>query len=251
MNERMNDWNQMQPASPEAIHWYVVPVLLVPGRVRQGLERVRASGRFERVPNLWQLSLGVLRMWYQMIFHPEIVGMGDAEAVRPTFRARLMHFRPVRLPFLLAERVITPLELTGLASSRQRTIRHLLGAYHDRRQFAYDLELLACDPGALEELRARVCELIENDTPRNRWLRDLVVFDGYHQRLLEAVEAALAGRFGLHEDEERDPYVSFSAYLRWCAAQPETPGATLHAFRAGKFDLERGLVTESARADRP
>ena len=229
-----------------ALPWYAFPLLPFPRRIARGLARVRDSGRFEKVPNRWQLALGVLRMWHRLVYKPETIGVSDPASVRPTLRARLLSNRKLRFPFLLAERAVAPLDMTGLASSRERTLRHLLGAYHDRQQFAYDLELLACNPGALEELHRRVSEVVAHDTPRSRWLRDLTVFDRYHERLLEAVEAALEGRLQLDAGEANDPYISFGAYIAWCAAQPESPQATLHAWLAGRFDFEHGLTAEGA-----
>lgn len=210
--------------------------LLRPARIAAHLEEVRASGRHPHVPTPWQLSLGVLRMWIRLATRPETVGT-SAAPVRPGLRARALAWRPLRFPFLVAERAIAPLDFSGLASSTARIIKHLIGAHHDGTQALYDLEILASRPGALAELRAALAEIVEHDTPRARWLKDLTVFEGYHEHLLALVDDALAGRFGYDADDARDPDVSFSAYLAWCAAQPATPAATLAAWRAGALDL--------------
>ena len=52
---------------------------------------------------------------------------------------------------------------------------------------------------------------------RARWLRDLTVFEGYHEALLVAVEAALGGKLELSDADARSPDVSLRAYLAWCA----------------------------------
>jgi hypothetical protein len=210
-------------------------MLLRPRQVAENLERIRAAGLVETVPTPWQISLGVLRMWHRILFRPETIGTCTTHRVRQTWRARLLHLRPVRFPFLLVERAVFPLDLSGLASAPERLASHLLGAHHDGNQFAYDLRILACYPGMLEAVRARAREVVERDTPRGRWLRDLVVFEGYHESLLRAVEHAIAGDLALPDDEARDPDVAFDAYLRWCAAQPATPREAWRAWRRGEL----------------
>lgn len=224
---------------------YARLMLVDPSAVERGLERLRARGIVDPVPNAWQISLGVVRMWHRIVFRSETIGT-SAMPVRDTWRARLLAFRPARFPFLLAERAIAPLDTSGLVSSRERVIKHLLGAHHDAKQFVYDLEILEGFEGALEELVARTREVVERDTPRSRWLRDLVVHEGYHEALLRAAERALEGELDLSEAEARDPDLSFRAYLAWCARQPSTPEETLRALHEGRYSLARGLDGEPA-----
>ncbi len=217
----------------EPIHMYHRVLLLRPERIRESLERVERRGLVERVPNLWQVGLGVARMWHRLVFRSDTIGTCRTEPARRTLRARILALRPVRLPVLLAERAVAPLDFSGLASDPERIVRHLLGAHHDGLQLAYDLSILSCHDGWLERLRDRVRDVVESDTPRSRWLRDLVVFEGYHERLLAAVEEAIArGRVDVPEPEANDPDIAFEAYLAWCAAQPPTPRATWDALRA-------------------
>jgi hypothetical protein len=216
-------------------------LLLWPPAVRRGLERLRASGLVASAPNLWQIELGVLRMWHRALFRPETIGTCADYPVRDTWRARLLEVRPLRFPFLLAERAVAPWDMSGLLSSPERVIRHLLGAHHDRTQFIYDLQMLSLYPGALEELRRRLARVLTVDDARSRWLKDLTVYEGYHQSLSEGLERYLAGEAELQPGDAEDPDISFLAYLRWCARQPPTPAATWAAWRSGRFDLERGL----------
>jgi hypothetical protein len=220
--------------------WYVRLILVHPERVLANLARVSASARLSPAPTAWQLCLGVLRLWHRVAFRSETVGTCTAGRVRPSLRARLLAYRALRLPCLLRERAVTPLDFTGLASPPEQIIRHLLGAHHDHNQFVYDLELLG-HYGKLEELHAEVRALIERDDARTRWLRDLTVFDGYHEQLLAAVERALAAGPALTDAEARNPDISLIAYLRWCASQPATPRDTLRAWRAGAFRFDRAL----------
>ena len=230
-----------------SIHFLSRVALLFPDDVERGLERVRAAGLVPDVPNIWQVTLGVVRMWHRVAFRSETVGTSTRFPVRPTLRARLLHLRPIRFPFLLRERAVAPLDFSGLMSSRERIIRHLLGAHHDGNQFVYDLSLLAChDRGekneALRELLLRARAVVSGEDPRAEWLRDLVVFERYHEELVRAAEAALAGRLRIEEPDASNPDITFEAYLGWCARQPATPEATWAAKRSGRWTPTQGWL---------
>jgi hypothetical protein len=225
-----------------SVPWYLRVVLVRPRAVLGNLERIRAARLVPaaEIPTPFQLSLAVLRLWHRLLFRAETVGTCVEGSVRPTLRARVLAPRAVRLPVLLAHGAVVPLDFTGLASSPERLIRHLLGAHHDRNQFAFDLEILAAH-GRLEELRAAVRAVVSGADPRAAFLRDLAVYDGYHEALLAAVEAVLAGEPLVSADDARDPDVSFTACMRWCARAPATPAALLAAWRAGTFRFDGRL----------
>lgn len=221
--------------------WLVRLLLGDPERVLAHLERIRARGIVDVAPNAWQLCLGVLRMWHRTLFRSETVGTSPGGTVRATWRARLLANRAVRLPCLLAERAVAPFDFTGLRSPPERVIRHLLGAHHDGNQFVYDLELLA-GHGELAQLHRQVAALLSRgDSPRTRWLRDLTVFEGYHESLAAAVDRALAAGPAMTAAEAMDPDLTLRGYLRWCARQPATLATTLDAWRAGRFAFDSGL----------
>lgn len=218
------------------LHAYLI--LLRPGRVRANLAAVERAGLVEDVPTLWQIEVGVLRMWHRILFRPETIGMSRSHAVRPGWRARWLEKRPLRFPFLLAEGSVAPWDLSGLLSTPERLIRHMLGTHHDGNQFVYDLQMLSMHPGRVDELLRQARAVVENQDPkRAAWLRDLVVYENYHETLLEVVERAASEGVALPADEAADPDISFLAYLRWCAQQPETPAETWRAWRAGRLDL--------------
>src|SRR5690606_34889699 len=146
------------------------------------LAELRAAGH-ARVPNVWQITLGVARMWHRVLFRSETIGTCRTFRPRRTLRARLLAFRALRFPVLLAERAVHPLDFSGLLSDEDRVVRHLLGAHHDGVQFLYDLELLRDRPGALERLRDEARRVVAIDDRRSRWLRDLVVYERYHETL--------------------------------------------------------------------
>lgn len=214
--------------------------LFRPAVVEARLDEIRRAGVAEHVPNTWQITLGVLRMLHRVVFRSETVGVSHTNPVRGSWRARALQFRPLRSPFLLRERAIAPLDLSGLLSSPTRVVSHLLGAHHDGNQFSYDLEMLAANPEFVREALARAERVVAVDEPRSRWLRDLCVFEGYHESLAAACARALKGDYGLSASERRNPDVSFGAYLEWCASQPETLEETLELARAGRYHPMHG-----------
>ncbi|MBK6460225.1 MAG: hypothetical protein IPF92_04345 [Myxococcales bacterium] len=216
-------------------------LLVRPHEVSEGLARARAAGLPCAIPNEWQLTLGVARMWHRMVFRPESVGTGGGAPPRATWRARALALRPLRFPFLVAERAIAPLDFSGLRSSRERGVRHLLAAHHGCDEFIYDFELLELYPGALGELRDRALAIVSGESPRAAWLRDLCVFEGYHEALLAALEARAAAPKA-PPPPAADPDTSFYAYLAWCARQPATPEATLAAALARDFTVSKGVA---------
>ncbi len=215
--------------------WWARALLLFPGRVDRALADVRERRLVPDAPNVFQVFLGVVRMQHRLLFRSGTVGTSVVRPRRAGWRPRLLAFRPFRLPFLLGERAIAPLDMSGMASSRERILRHLLAAHHDEMEFAYDLELLRLHPGSLDELRARVHEIVTTDTPRSRWLRDLVVFDGYHEALRDAVDRTLRGEAILSPERAADPDASFLGFLSWCARQPATPAEARRAYREGQL----------------
>jgi len=217
-------------------------VLLRPAIIADHLERVRRSGLVAEVPNAWQLTLGVFRMFHRMATRPETIGLSTSHPVRRSWLARLVAPRPARfLPALVAG-AVRPWDLTGLLTGPGGLIRHLVGAHHDRHQFAYDLMILSAWPGALDRALVEARRVGAGKTARDRLLRDLCVFEGYHDTLIAAIERARAGDYQLTAEEAASPDVSFVAYLAWCRAQPATPAATLRALREGTFDLAAPLM---------
>lgn len=218
----------------DAVPWHARLILLRPARVQANLAAITEAGVVERAPNLWQIELGVLRMWHRILFRSETIGLSETFPPRTNRRARLFRYRPIRFPFLLWEGSVVPWDLSGLLSTPERLVRHMLGTHHEGRQFIYDLHMLSVHPGWLDRLRDRTRAVVATDDARSRWLRDLCVYEQYHETLLEHVERCRAEGFGASEQDE-DPDLTFPAFLRWCARQPATPGATWRAWRRGEF----------------
>ena len=228
--------------------WFSYPFLLVPKRVLRNLERRVEVGITSNPPNAWQLSLGVMRMWHRNLFRTETVGTSPGGTVRDNWRAKLLHNRSLRLPCLLWEGAVAPFDMTGLASPKERIIRHLLGAHHDGLQFVFDLDILSAHEGALEELEARTQAIVDSQDRRSTWLRDLTVYEGYHEELLAATRATIAKGLVLSEAESNNADISLEGYLRWCAEQPPTPRATWQAMQSGNFAFDSDPTPAEARA---
>lgn len=225
-------------ATPARFPWHAQVVLLRPRRIAEALDAVRAARLVDPVPTVFQIELGVLRMWHRILFRPETIGMAATHPVRDDRFARLLERRWLRGPFLLREGAIAPWDLSGLLSTPERLMTHMLGTHHDGLQFVYDLQILSAYPGRIEELRDRARAVVtEEDTRRSRRLRNLCVYEQYHERLLEVVERALADGIALPPEQADDPDISFLAYLRWCARQPATPREAWRAWRAGRLSF--------------
>ncbi|MFT4977101.1 MAG: hypothetical protein ACI8S6_003006 [Myxococcota bacterium] len=219
--------------------WHAWLILLWPPRVATGLQRAVDAGLIETPPTLWQAELGVLRMWHRLLFRSDTIGT-STHSPRASWRARLLAWRPLRFPFLLWEHAVAPWDMSGLLSSHDRIRCHLLGAHHDGLQFVYDFQLLALAPGTLEAVRDEAADIAAGNDARSVWLKDLTVFEGYHDQLVAAADAFAAGT-PIAQEAAVDPDITFVAWLRWCARQPPTPSATLAAWRRGVFSLQHGL----------
>ncbi|HEV7732037.1 MAG TPA: hypothetical protein VGR62_07740 [Candidatus Binatia bacterium] len=241
--------NRTASAAPTArFPWHAYVVLLRPSQIARALDAIRAARVVDPVPTLFQIELGVMRMWHRILFRADTIGTTSDFPVRDDRWARMLEKRWFRFPFLLREGSVVPWDLSGLLSTPQRLMTHLLGTHHDGLQFVYDMQMLTAYPGSLQELRDRAREVVERDTPRTRWLRNLCVYERYHETLLEVVERAAQDGISLPPDQADDPDISFLAYLRWCALQPATPRAAWRAWRDGRFTFAPGPLPSSSLA---
>ena len=227
---------------PARFPWHAHVVLLRPAQIARSLDAIGAARLVEPLPTLFQIELGVLRMWHRILFRPETIGMTAVHPVRDDRWARRLEKRWLRFPFLLREGSVRPWDLSGLLSTPEKLMTHLLGTHHDGLQFVYDLQILSAFPGKLEQLRERARAVVEHDTERSRWLRNLCVYERYHETLLAVVERAVQDGIALPPDEADDPDISFLAYLRWCALQPATPREAWRAWRSGRLSFAPGPV---------
>lgn len=213
--------------------WYAL--LWCPQRIDTRLDRLVADGVIPKRPTRWQVWLGVVYMWVRVMKRPETIGLSDGAPVRDTAGARRMDRRLVRIPAVIRARAINPLDQTGLGSSAEHVIRHLLGAYHPGQNLLYDLAILDTEPGALDTLRARAAAVVDGTDPQAEALRDLTVYDGYHEKLLDAVVRWMDQ--GRDDTTQTHPDTTLPAFLAWCAAQPATPAATVQAMARGTMSF--------------
>ncbi len=208
-----------------------------PELLQQHLRMLHEQGFTTGVPNLWQVyqhwALSVARAFKR----GKVPGMDPDAPVRDTPGAQLLQFPAIRFWGLLFEGAINPWDYTGLALTPQRKMKHVMGAYHFDHTFIYDLEVIALYPGALEQLRDQCLEVLNRDTARTRWLRDLTVYEGYHENLLRCVERCLAGDFSVPDDLKDDRSVKVSYFVEDALALPQTPEATLQAILSGKLTV--------------
>lgn len=213
--------------------WYAL--LWRPNLVARRLDQLAARG--VDVPNLWQLWLGSLYMAHRVATRPETIGVSETDRVRQTARARLLRIRPLRAPFLLGRRV-NPLDTSGLGSSPAHLARHVLGAYHPGGNATYDLQILGLEGrGALEALRTDVAAVVDGTHPNAAFLRDLVVYEGYHEALLARLDGWLASTGEPADLDHAHADTTLTGFLAWCRRQPATPRATLRAALRGGLDF--------------
>lgn len=200
----------------EAIPAFYKTVLFQPEVMLRTLNLLHEQGRITAMPTLWQLTMGMLDQWRSTAEEAETVGVEEREPVRDTWRAKLLEKQIFRFFGLMAEGAINPVDRTGLGITPDRKITHLLGAHHRDDGFVYDLEILACYPGKLEELKEKTLHVLTQDDERSRWLKDLTVYEGYHHKLLKAVERAMEGNFGLTEEGEVNPEATVEQFIQRC-----------------------------------
>lgn len=220
--------------------WYLL--LWSPARLDRRLDQLVLDGVIARRPNRWQMWLGVVYMWVRVMKRPETIGLSDGAPVRDTPGARRMDQRIYRIPAILRARAVNPLDQIGVGSSREHVIRHVLGAYHPGDNLLYDLAILDTEPGAVLELRTRAQAIVDGSAPDATALRDLCVYEGYHEKLLATVARWMdEGRSDQHQIH---PDTTLPAFLAWCAAQPASPAATAAAWRDGSlvFTPESGAA---------
>jgi hypothetical protein len=181
-------------------------------------------------PSRAQLSRAVARMWRRLVVEPGAFGLSSSPP-RRSWRARLLRGRALRVPFLVWEGSVVPGDLSGLRSSRDVIVRHLVGTHHDVHrglaQARYDLEILALHPDGLPTLRRTCAAILDGTHPHAELYRDLCVYEGYHEGLLALVDDVLANGFTATDD----PDASFFALLRACSTLPDTPPVVWSVFR--------------------
>ena len=151
--------------------------------------------------------------------------------------ARLLEQRWIRFPFLLREGSVVPWDLSGLLSTPERLMTHLLGTHHDGLQFVYDMR----DADARIRARSRSCAIARarwsSTTRRARAGCATCASTSATTRRCSRWSSARCTR-RRHAAARPRPTIRTSRSsptCDWCALQPATPRETWRAWRAGRF----------------
>ncbi len=191
-------------------------------RTRRRITHWVVRGDVPRAPTRWQIAVGWLA---QMPVY-----LAETDLERATSRRTLLGQVPLRAPL---QALYVPQQVwlgTGLAETQETIVRHLLSVLHEDGLLAYDLQLLAADPGALEALASRASAVAEG---RDRWSRLLIPLvggAGYHRRLAARAREAAAGAFPTGDCDPR--FASLVGFLRFCLDLPGWPPPSHYGFDA-------------------
>jgi hypothetical protein len=195
--------------------WWEALLLGRTAAMRDAMDGLVRAGLLDRPLTGRELVRAQAYNRLRLLFRPNTVGTSTGR-VRRGWRAGVLSWRAIRLPAAVAEEALSLLDLTGLSRRPDQLIHHLLAAHHEAWQLHYDLELLSAWPGALDRLEALADRAVREDTPRTRWLKDLCVFEGYHEALLASVRAFRAGTVRMSPEDRANPDITLRAFLAWC-----------------------------------
>lgn len=169
-------------------------------------------GWLERVPSAWQVRVG----WMAML----PITLGESSRERERSRLNWMAKIPTRVGFQVLYEPRQLLPDTGLGQRPEQIVGHLLSVYHEDAFLGYDLQLLHSHEGGLALLRERAAEVVSSTSRWSPYLRQLVSWPGYHERLMAL--ATKAESFEYPDPEDLDPrFVSLVGFARWCAELPD------------------------------
>jgi hypothetical protein len=195
-----------------------------PSVVRARLERLRALGHIEAIPNLPQL----------------LVAARDQMMLSASAETRLFYAsQGIPWVFHNVRRFIsnpaTMMDPAGLFSPRDVIIHHVLQTFH--RHPIYDLVLLRGFPDGVEEMQRQLDALMAGTHPHQRALTSLIEDGAYHARLPEELRAFRADplaparpipaglvddpqlMLGMDQFKDLRGYTSYAARLRTTALQ--------------------------------
>jgi hypothetical protein len=141
-----------------------------PGLLRRRLERLRALGHIEVIPNMRQL----------------LVAGRDQMIVSATQETKVF-YKSQGIPWVFhnLRRFIsgpaTMLDPIGLFSPREVIVHHVLQTFH--RHPLYDLVLLRAHEGGVEAMTEEAAQILAGTHPHQRALASLIEDGAYHQRL--------------------------------------------------------------------
>jgi hypothetical protein len=206
-----------------------------PSVVRARLERLRALGHVDAVPDLGQL----------------LVAARDQMILSASAETRIF-YRSQGIPWVFhnLRRFIsnpaTMMDPAGLFSPRDAIVHHVLQTFH--RHPVYDLVLLRGFPDGLDEMERQTAQLMAGTHPHQRALTSLIEDGAYHPRLPEEIRAFRADPLqparpipaGLVEDPYlmlgMDQFKDLLGYARYASRLRVGLGQAVLAWLAAGFD---------------
>jgi hypothetical protein len=147
-----------------------------PGLLRQRLERLRALGHIEVVPNMAQLLVA-----------------GRDQMILSATQETKVFYQSQGIPWVFhnVRRFLsgpaTMLDPIGLFSPREVIVHHVLQTFH--RHPLYDLVLLRAHEGGVESMEKEAHQIVAGTHPHQRAIASLIEDGAYHARLPREIHA--------------------------------------------------------------
>jgi hypothetical protein len=201
--------------------------------VRARLERLKALGHIQEIPNRIQRIVGAIDMMRFFI----------VPAAADYYQEKGLDFRFHSLLRFLDDpaSIIDP---TGFNSTRDNIIGHVMQVVHANPE--YDFQLLDTWEDGMEEMERQVHDLLEGRHPRAASILAIIEEPDYHERLLQHIRAYRSNPQGAerfvrenvmrHFAAEERTFGTVPAAMRYFSKMPSTlPLAVAHLMTVRKF----------------
>ena len=216
-----------------------VGLYLRPAEITERLERLRAAGLVDEIPERNQILFGGIDM-LRFVISP---------FAREYYASKGISFGFHQLLRVLDDPV-SMIDPTGFLSDRDTIIGHVMQVVHLNP--IYDLQLMEMFDGGLDEFESQVEAMVAGTHPRQRTIAAIVEEPGYHARLLDYVRryrsdpgtlALVRQQSGLRADPHaaaaERTFATLPGFLRYCQRLPAGIGANLARLRrVGRFPIE-------------
>ena len=212
-----------------------------PERIQARLEKLRALGYLDVLPNRTQVIFGSIDM-LRFFFIPARADHHEQHAA--------MSFRFQLLLRILEDPAVF-LDPTGFFSHRDTLIGHVMRIVHCDP--IYDLQVLAALPDGLAQLELQLEQMLDGSHPRYEAISAIVEDPGYHQRLLDHVREFRANpkacRRLLRDNVSSNP--DFAGLAEIFGDLPSTMAYFASLPAEPRAAIRRLLVTRSLTSPRP
>ncbi len=229
-----------------------VGLYLRPAEITERLERLRAAGLVDEIPERNQILFGGIDM-LRFVISP---------FAREYYASKGISFGFHQLLRILDDPV-SMIDPTGFLSDRDTIVGHVMQVVHLNP--VYDLQLVQMFPDGLEDLERQVEAMVEGRHPRHRTISAIVEDPDYHARLLDYVRRYRAdpGTAPLTRQEQTlrsDPrfaaaertFATLPGFIEYCRRLPRELGALAPRLaKVRQFPLELAGGRESEPGLRP